>query len=576
MEKNVTLISDYQHYLMMLKELSNGQHEQKMEEYLELLTLKDNIPLDLDATPADLAKLDFSVFQLRKAELEKVAPEIKNLVDEKILSFNPFTPLYDAGFDKKQVTNMPVGFLNDIQTTMAFEKEFPDEEKKPLSERLAAAKTTITSLMKNDKAKLAMSTVMFSVAVGTGGGAALAVSATMFATKLAENKFVQELLTKTEQRIDKYLIDAGYKKEKVEERKSTFGEKLEAITSSKWYNRIKMPIAACLLITGIGTAAALSMSHAGIESLPNMNVTALVEKGRDLVSGLASNFDLLDASLVSDVKETAQSTFDSIFNSAPDVPKFGEIDYGSNNVFAFEPVKPEMSFDVLDAKTDGLYGEVNASMDPIAPVSTEYTAEKGSTLWEMAKEHYQHQTGHEPSGKQIIAMINDLGLEDPNSIDVNQTFEFTNDLSKYDSLDKVTADWLDGGHQEPSTVNHAPHVQPNDMADGQVHNAATDSKAPTSAVEEPFIKQSTEKVSSTQDSELWNGKVLEVPVVSSTGESSPLDKLVKQGMDDIHNSGVVVDDSKLPPSFREPFDKVAYAKTAFINRFLNNETDLSR
>ncbi|PTH80117.1 hypothetical protein [Aeromonas veronii] len=520
MEKNVTLISDYQHYLMMLKELSNGQHEQKMEEYLELLTLKDNIPLDLDATPADLAKLDFSVFQLRKAELEKVAPEIKNLVDEKILSFNPFTPLYDAGFDKKQVTNMPVGFLNDIQTTMAFEKEFPDEEKKPLSERLAAAKTTITSLMKNDKAKLAMSTVMFSVAVGTGGGAALAVSATMFATKLAENKFVQELLTKTEQRIDKYLIDAGYKKEKVEERKSTFGEKLEAITSSKWYSRIKMPIAACLLITGIGTAAALSMSHAGMESLPNMNVAALVEKGRDLVSGLASNFDILDTASVSDVKETAQSAFDSIFNSAPEVPKFGDIDYGTNDVFAFEPVKPELSFDILDAKTDGLYGEVNASMDPITPVTTEYTAEKGSTLWEMAKEHYQSHTGHEPSGKQIIAMINDLGLEDPNSIDINQTFEFTNDLGKYDNLDKVTADWLDGGHQGSSSVNHASHAQSVDAAVGHVHNAAPAGQAPASAVEEPFIKQSAE--------------------------------------------------------IREPFDKSAYAKAAFINKFLNNETELSR
>lgn len=537
MENFNTLPGEYQHYLLMLNELAKDKNEMVMNDYLEWLALSGDEPLDLlqaDQSPANLAKLDFAVFQQRKNELAVIAPEIKNIVDEKILSFNPLTPLYDAGFDDTQIGRMPVGFLQDIQTTMAFEDEFPDEERIPLSERLSNAKDSILSLMKGDATKLAMSTVMFSITVGTGGGAALAISSIMFATKLAENKLVQSLLTKTEQRIDKFLIDKGFKQEVVEQRKQTFGEKLEALTESNWYKKLKLPVAACLLLTGVGTAAALSMSHFGVEGVSSLidkgsefvsnasdAASSLLEQGQESISAalgggvdpasvtaggydgafsaaayddvLNPGVDNVQVAQVQDLvslpieEDPSRSAFDSIFTGGEHVTQFGELaNVGPSDVFVADNSPTDMSFDVLNGNATGTFGTVDASMDPLSfdvtlPDVTQYTAHDGSTLWDMAREHYEHINGHAPTGTQITAMINDLGLEDPNQLQIGQQFEFSNDLTKYEHLDKVTADWLGGGTHKAAEVVTA-HV---DAAAPPVQTVGTHAPAASS---EPFVR----------------------------------------------------------------------------------------
>ncbi|MNG50700.1 hypothetical protein D3C79_86670 [compost metagenome] len=519
MDNNFNLIGDYQRYLMMLNELAKEENTQKMNDFLAWLA-SNNLPApDKDVTPESLAKMDFALFQLRSNELERFFPEIKEQIDQKVLCFDPFVPLYDAGFGSEDIGKMPIGFLNDIQTTMAFESEFPEENKKPLAERLKESKSTFIKMLKSDAAKLTMSTVMFGIAVGTGGGAALAVSSAMFATKLMENKSVQGLLSRVEGKVDQFLIDNGYKKEVVEERKQTFGEKLEGITNSKWYKMLKVPVAACLILSGVGAAAAVGLSSMGVDSLADvaelagkgsdyisgLNVGELADKGSQLISQVSDSFDLNVGSQLPGVDSPAfvpnhdgitELTGHANIGDSQVISEhvdFATADFSTTNEFTFNSEGVDGSLDVLDGKTEGAYSGYDSGMDELSiegdlPVASEYTAKSGDTLWELAKEHYLAQTGHEPTGQQIVAMINDLGLDDPNSIGVNETFSFENDVSKYDDIKMVTADWLENG------TEHAAHVA-STVNDNAVHAASIASdKADTllsaskQEIGEPFIK----------------------------------------------------------------------------------------
>ncbi len=84
---------------------------------------------------------------------------------------------------------------------------------------------------------------------------------------------------------------------------------------------------------------------------------------------------------------------------------------------------------------------VEAAPVEAAPVavaeSTDYVAKSGDTLWSMAKEHFTDVSGSAPTDQQIIAMINDLGLENPHDLDVGQEVKFTNDMSSYLGDDNV-------------------------------------------------------------------------------------------------------------------------------------------
>jgi hypothetical protein len=699
---DIGTVTDYQRYLLMLDRLSDTKNEQQFRFFMQWLIKHEDIKNDLGATAETLSKIDLSIFQNRRRELEIFAPEIVKEVDLKISEYDAIRAFIDAGYGREEVMNLPVGLIVDMQTMMAFEHRFPEQEGKSLVQRLANAKKTILTALKDDKNKFMLSTALFAISVGTGGAVGV-LGATMFATRLAENTFVQKMMTKVEGKVDDFLVTSGFRKESIEGRKESVGEKLGSITSSSWYKKAKLPITACLLLSGVGTLAVLGtegLSHA-LDSIQNIDTNTLTEKGLTFIkSGLdasesavnyvshntetfVDNFSAASSAAgntigdvfggatdelstvaknIGNVINNASSSADEIINnsaiafsdigdsvtdvtmnatdsfsssvdgvhinaSVPDMNDvlkdgfgdpvnehfghaFGNLEHAEHGVTAslseesvhlkpgvdlndvsahgfsdvvsdkfgheFGHITPNQnelsavndnvvhptSKDVFKAEGnvhsqtalekssiadyannidkkeflqghhDSIYNHNGESMETFesnprvihsteghslsgtsplknivdkhasiyhndAPMETfatdpkiihsgesaslsgtsplKHVMDKGSiihddnaivnsatkvyeatkdhnTLWDIAKNHYHDLTGTQPTDKQIVAMINDLGIKDPNNIDLGQHFSFSTDLEKYKHLGKVNADWLDG-HRAIENVN---------------------------------------------------------------------------------------------------------------------------
>jgi hypothetical protein len=104
---------------------------------------------------------------------------------------------------------------------------------------------------------------------------------------------------------------------------------------------------------------------------------------------------------------------------------------------------PSETFHVIDPSTAHQATEALTSTHIVKP---------GDNLWNIAKDHYKTVIGSDASPQQIVAMINDLGISDPNHINIGQSITFPDDLQKYSDVKNVTASWL----QEDihSHINH--------------------------------------------------------------------------------------------------------------------------
>ena len=82
--------------------------------------------------------------------------------------------------------------------------------------------------------------------------------------------------------------------------------------------------------------------------------------------------------------------------------------------------------------------------DPgLAATPVIHTVGAGDTLWAIAREHYITLAGAEPTAPQIIAMINDMGVADPNHIQPGQEITLPASVSQYADVRAVaSAEWL--------------------------------------------------------------------------------------------------------------------------------------
>ncbi|MEZ8293386.1 hypothetical protein AB6D11_05985 [Vibrio splendidus] len=86
-----------------------------------------------------------------------------------------------------------------------------------------------------------------------------------------------------------------------------------------------------------------------------------------------------------------------------------------------------------------------------------------NSLLDLARTHFESQMSAngvtvQPTETQLVAMINDLNLSDPNMVKPGESFIFNNDLTAYkqENLGRVTADWLGGPAVESVQVASEP------------------------------------------------------------------------------------------------------------------------
>ena len=79
------------------------------------------------------------------------------------------------------------------------------------------------------------------------------------------------------------------------------------------------------------------------------------------------------------------------------------------------------------------------------PQIIEVEVKSGRTAWGIAEKAYQDATGNAPTSQQIVAIVNDMGLDNPEMIQPGDTVNISADMGKYDleTLGKVDADWLE-------------------------------------------------------------------------------------------------------------------------------------
>ncbi|WP_273978143.1 LysM peptidoglycan-binding domain-containing protein, partial [Vibrio parahaemolyticus] len=96
----------------------------------------------------------------------------------------------------------------------------------------------------------------------------------------------------------------------------------------------------------------------------------------------------------------------------------------------------------VEVKADGAGDGVTTEV--VTPQVTEHVVQSGDKAMTIAKQAYFDATGSYPTEQQIVAIVNDFGLNDPNKIMPGQVIKVPTNFDKYalDSLGKVQADWL--------------------------------------------------------------------------------------------------------------------------------------
>ena len=92
---------------------------------------------------------------------------------------------------------------------------------------------------------------------------------------------------------------------------------------------------------------------------------------------------------------------------------------------------------VSGASVDDAAASVADKADSVAPVVPEHlevTVGKGDSVWSLASDHLKNQLGEAPTDRQIMSLINDLGMDDPNNVHPGDVIKFpSGDLTQYEA-----------------------------------------------------------------------------------------------------------------------------------------------
>lgn len=463
----------YQHYLLLLDTLREDRHEQEYLDFVSSILADKEMLDDFDASPESLSKIDIEMAHMHLDKIKKHCPKTFAEVSKKIFDEDSSQSLIDAGIDvNNQQSNVPLSFPYDIAILRAYESTFPEEGKLPLKDRLAQFKVIVSGAASSESGKALIDTTLFALAAGVSG-VGLPIATAIFATKMMENKKVQDLMTSIEEKTSKALIKLGFKEESINERKKPLGERMKEISETKWFKASKVPLIACSLAIGVGALAVtqfdigvadIKAAADSVMSLPIPTVESAMALSGTAI-GTASNLSLAAGAVIDAGVNMYQSAVDGassgftstaeFFDRAVAATEKGIADAGVaakdiNNAVEMTSVDySNAPAEHLSSATDVGASDITTNTTgspeiPEAPSKT-YTVETGDRLWNIAENHYLEATGEKPTPQQITAMINDLGLENPNMIYPGQSIDFTNDMSKYKDVTSVTADWLEKG-----------------------------------------------------------------------------------------------------------------------------------
>ncbi|AKO77412.1 hypothetical protein EN12_19765 [Vibrio cholerae] len=348
-----------------------------------------------------------------RKEVDKNLAKIRDSHIRKNLESAGFTQDEIAQFDKESIESLKVQklFFNEMvfehngkgMANIAQGRQFIDA--------LKVNKDAIMGFLGNKNTQYAMNAMGLALAVSSGGTVPLIMQGIKFAGMAMQNETVKGIFKDFTDKVEGEFAKRGIDITPAKEIAEKAGGFLGGLKNSRFV-KAAMIVG---VVVGVGSVADL---------VTDGQVSDLVGQALD---------GSLDAVGLKDSFENALGGADG--TPTDGVPTDGA---GANGV--------EVN---ADGSGDGVTTEV------VTPQVTEHVVQSGEKAMTIAKQAYFDATGSYPTEQQIVAIVNDFGLNDPNKIMPGQVINVPTNFEKYalDSLGKVNADWLvDPQSSAPNTA----------------------------------------------------------------------------------------------------------------------------
>ncbi|EGR5927961.1 LysM peptidoglycan-binding domain-containing protein [Vibrio parahaemolyticus] len=338
---------------------------------------------------------------IRKA-VDKNLAKIRDSHIKKNLESAGYTQDEIAQFDKESIDSLKVQklFFNEMvfehngkgMANIAQGRQFIDA--------LKVNKDAIMGFLANKNTQYAMNAMGLALAVSSGGTVPLIMQGIKFAGMAMQNETVKGIFKNFTDKIEGEFAKRGIDITPAKEIAEKAGGFLGGLKNSRL---VKAAMVVGVAV-GVGSVADL---------ITDGQVSDLVGQALD---------GPLDAVGLKD-------SFENALGGADGAPTDGAPTDGAGT-------------DGVEVKADGASDGVTT--ETVTPQVTEHVVQSGDKAMTIAKQAYFDATGSYPTEQQIVAIVNDFGLNDPNKIMPGQVIEVPTNFDKYalDSLGKVQADWL--------------------------------------------------------------------------------------------------------------------------------------
>ncbi|MBC5851357.1 LysM peptidoglycan-binding domain-containing protein [Vibrio metschnikovii] len=332
-----------------------------------------------------------------RKEVDKNLAKIRDSHIKKNLESAGFTQDEIAQFDKESIESLKVQklFFNEMvfehngkgMANIAQGRQFIDA--------LKVNKDAIMGFLGNKNTQYAMNAMGLALAVSSGGTVPLIMQGIKFTGMAMQNETVKGIFKNFTDKVEGEFAKRGIDITPAKEIAEKAGGFLGGLKNSRFV-KAAMVVG---VVVGVGSVADL---------VTDGQVSDLVGQALD---------GPLDAVGLKD-------SFENALSGADGAPTDGA---GANGV---------------EVNADGAGDSVTTEV--VTPQVTEHVVQSGDKAMTIAKQAYFDATGSYPTEQQIVAIVNDFGLNDPNKIMPGQVIEVPTSFEKYalDSLGKVQADWL--------------------------------------------------------------------------------------------------------------------------------------
>lgn len=341
-------------------------------------------------------------FSSIRKEIDKNLAKIRDSHIKKNLESAGFTPEEIEQFDKESIESLKVQklFFNE----MVFEHNGKGmaniAQGRQFIEALKVNKDAIMGFLANKNTQYAMNAMGLALAVSSGGTVPLIMQGIKYAGIAMQNETVKGIF-------------------------KNFTDKIEGECAKR----------------GIDITPAKEIAEKAGGFLGGLKNSRLVKAAMvvGVVAGVSSVADLITDGQVSDLVGQA---LDAPLDAVGLKDSFESALEGADGVPTDSVPTDGVPTDGVEVSADGSSDAV--TNDVVTPQVAEHVVQSGDKAMNIAKQAYFDATGTYPTEQQIVAIVNDFGLSDPNKIMPGQVIEVPTNFDKYalDTLGKVQADWL--------------------------------------------------------------------------------------------------------------------------------------